>query len=348
MTASTRAHLDLSGPIGLALTEGEIHSENPAEFWLRGVHWTFGDVLLSDLAFSPVTASPSAALSTDRDYLSIGFLLSGDITVDRHGSRLRFASGTAAFVASIFSLSAVNSVPSRVLLVSVPREHLAGHGIEPTSDFGALSYSALLRDPLLPFLKTLLPIIQNHSIPTQPTATILVQLVAALFIADRAQISSGRMDERALRYAAEEEIGRAYRSPSFDPAVLAHQLQVSVAELNTVFGDTGGGETVTATITARRLTRAISMLGAPVDPARDVVRPGRTADDGGPPSILEAALGSGFGSIEGLEAAVQATYGMSVIAILTGLRRLIGPDNPDLGGVQKFVGRVRGLGPAPA
>ncbi|RFA07420.1 hypothetical protein B7R21_14550 [Subtercola boreus] len=341
MTASTRAHIELSGAVGLSLTEGEIHSDDPAEFWLRGVHWTFGDVLVSDLAVSPVSASPSGALSTDHDYLSIAFLLSGDITIDHHGNHLRFASGTAAFLTSIFTLAAVNSVPSRVLLVSVPRELLAGHGIEPTSDFGALSYSALLRDPLLPFLKTLLPIIQNHSIPTEPTATILVQLVAALFIADAAQISSGRMDERALRYAAEEEIGRAYRIASFDSAALAGRLQVTETELNTVFGDTGGGETVTATITARRLTRAISMLGAPVDGALL----GGDADDVGPLSILEAAVGSGFGSIEGLEAAVQATYGMSVFAVVTGLRRLNGFDNPDLGGVQKFVGRVRGVDP---
>ncbi|RFA19020.1 hypothetical protein [Subtercola boreus] len=332
MTASTRAHFDLSGAEGLSLAEGNVSSDDPEGFWMRGAHWSFGDVLLSDLSFSPAMFGPAAVrdggFENSSTYLSVAFLLEGEFTITDGEAHLRFLEGTAAYLTGHYAIAAANPAPSHVLIVSVTCEELANHGIHPRGTFGGLSYSALLRDPLLPFLQTLLPIIQHNSIPTEPTATILAQLVAGLFIADEGQVSSGRLDERRLRNRAESVISRSFTDRAFTPAVLAHRLGIRIDELKTVFDDTGSGETIAATIESRRLTSAISKLSTPNTDAA--------------PSMVAAATSSGFSGLAALERAVQATYGVSTIRLLTGFRRLNEADYLDQGGVQQFVSRVRG------
>lgn len=332
MPASSRAHVELSGVEGIGLTEGVMTAEAPETFRLHGAHWVFGDVLLSDLTFTPVTIEQVPDLlepdSETESHFNVGFVLEGTVTLDVAGIALPFGEGEAAFVANWSKISASNSERARVLYLSIPCAELHVYGIDPAYVFAPIDPGALQSDALLPFLRTLLPIIQNHSIPTEPTATILVRLVAGLFISDEAQLDMGDAHDRHLRQRADDVIVLESPDPHFGPATLADNLGVTEGELETAFERSGSGDTVQETIDSRRVAHAVELLGRPS---------GETA-----PSIRAAATDAGFTDNRALERAVRATYGVSVIELLAGLHRLNPADFPDLGGTQTAVSRFRG------
>lgn len=334
MPASSRAHLDLDGVEGIVLTEGVMSSDSPETFRLHGAHWTFGDVVLSDLTFTPVTIEQVPDLidaETQREsHFNVGFVLEGEVTIDIAGIALPFGEGEAAFIANWGKLTASTSAEARILYLSVPRAELHAYGIDPAYVFAPIDPGALRNDALLPFLRTLLPVIQNHSIPTEPTATILVRLVAGLYICDEAQLDDGDAGIRQLHERADDVIARASDDPGFTPQSLAAELGVSVGQLEAAFENSGSGDTVQETIDCRRLVRAVDLLGRPA---------GETA-----PSIHAATAHSGFPDNGTFERAVRATFGVSVIELLAGLHRLNPEDFPDQGGKQKAVRRFRGPG----
>ncbi|GAA0997234.1 hypothetical protein [Subtercola frigoramans] len=292
---------------------------------VQGRHWAFGEVSVSDLELAPGRVNPSLldATSRIRSRLSVIFLRAGDFTVEYAERQLRFIDGSAAYLAEPTHVEAWSAVTSHVTIVSLPRQmlqfrpdsrsrgshapdfhtHTAPAPTFPAHDFGAFAYSATVKSPTLSFVVALMDVVNEHSIPAEPTATVLTQLVGGLFEDDERSDTPARVSDLGLRAHAESLIALGSARPSFNSRSVASQLALTLAQLEAGFRRTGARTSPADAIRDRRAMMAMLGMQSPGD---------------SPMTPESAALHAGFSNVRDLQRAIKTAYGTTVKEILLG------------------------------
>ncbi|RFA14115.1 hypothetical protein B7R22_10920 [Subtercola boreus] len=153
-----------------------------------GTLWSFAGVEVVDIVQSPTSPIPifRHVSPVHGDRIAVVFLLEGEVQVTHDGALFRFLPGSAAYIVTGTATSVEASETCRAVMVSLRRRRLAAAGIDVHQTFGAFAASTARTSPLLTFTLALIEVVSVHSLPTEPTATALTELVAGLFRADDA------------------------------------------------------------------------------------------------------------------------------------------------------------------
>ncbi|RFA09792.1 hypothetical protein B7R54_11690 [Subtercola boreus] len=274
----------------------------------RGTVWSFGGVDVVDVVQQPTAPiplfGPRPGISPHPRFderVAVIALVDGDVTVAHDGNLLRFASGSAAFAASNATTTVEISEPCRALAVSMPRSWLRAAGVEVHDSFGAFAYSTAQSSPLMSFLLALIEILDEQSLPCEPTATVLTGLVSRLFLADNAYSLGAHQPDLDVRALADSLIALGSSDSGYGAKTLAAQLQMSPAELERTFSVTGDRGNAGSAITERRM--AMAMLGLQAT--------GLEVS-----SLKEIARHAGFSGEHELHRALKTVYGTTVKAVL--------------------------------
>ncbi|MDF2444051.1 MAG: hypothetical protein JWR01_2254 [Subtercola sp.] len=269
----------------------------------EGTIWSFSGVEVVEVAREPTPPTPLHLGSPARRHgrVAVIFLVEGDVTVSHDGGQFRFAAGSAAFALSGTPTMVESTEPHRAVVVSVPRDLLQAAGVDVRKTFGAFAYSTARSSPLLSFLLALIEIVNDRSLPSEPTATVLSELVARLFLADNAYSVGAHQPDLDLRALADSLIALGSSDAGYGAKTLAKQLRMSSAELERTFRNTGAHGSAGEAIRERRITMA--MLGLQSTGVEVF-------------SLKEIAQKAGFSNENELHRGVKAVYGTTVKAVL--------------------------------
>lgn len=270
-----------------------------------GALWSFGGVEVVDIVLQPTPPIPIFRHASGGGgvggRIAVMYLLEGEASILHEHQRFRFSGGSAAYIATGTETSVETTELCRVVMVSVPRFWLQDAGVQVQGTFGAFAYSAAHSSPLLSFLTALIEIVLSHSIPTEPTARVLTELVADLFLLDHAYSPGSTQPELDLRSLADSLIALGSSDTAFHASTLADQLQINVDQLDEAFRRTGTNDSASAAISKRRIMMA--MLGLQ-STEQSTMTP------------REIAHRAGFGSERELHRALRRVYGTTVKEVL--------------------------------
>ncbi|MDF2444049.1 MAG: hypothetical protein JWR01_2252 [Subtercola sp.] len=157
-----------------------------------GTLWSFAGVEVVEIVQSPTSPIPifRHVSPVHGDRIAVVFLLEGEVQVTHRGAQFHFLPGSAAYIVTGTATSVEASETCRAVLVSLRRDRLSAVGVEVQQTFGAFAASTARTSPLLTFALALIDVVCEHSIPSEPTASVLTDLVAGLFRADSAYSTS--------------------------------------------------------------------------------------------------------------------------------------------------------------
>lgn len=269
-----------------------------------GTLWSFAGVEVVDLVVPPTPLIPifrHASAESGGGRVAVMFLLEGEASIQHDQKNFRFSGGSAAYIVTGTHTLVETAEPCRVMMVSVPRAWLQEAGVDVRDTFGAFAYSAARSSPLLSFLSALIEIVLSHSIPSEPTARVLTELVADLFLLDHAYSPGATQPDLDLRSLADSLIALGSSDTAFRASTLASQLQINVAELDQAYQRTGTHGSATAAISERRIMMA--MLGLQSSEQNTL-------------TAREIARRAGFASERELHRALKKVYGTTVKEVL--------------------------------
>ncbi|PPF82730.1 hypothetical protein C5B96_08820 [Subtercola sp. Z020] len=294
----------LNGRDGLRALGPHLVADDPEEFHSRGRRWSLSGVVVSDVAQTPLQISPSGRDPGQLEYVSVVFVRHGLFELYDGGRTFRFEAGQAGYMAGWDQVEAINPVKSRVVMLSIHRDRLATYGVTVRHAIGAFSDSSRLKRPALSFVLALIEELAaagDARVAVEPASTVLVQMMAGLFLENTGSRSEAEAFSETLRTRAEALIARHSADPEFSPQVLAESLNVSLRHLQRSFSAHGAGPA--ESIRARRLDTALAAL---------------RAASKAPRSVAEIALQAGFSSVKELRYALRSTYGVTPRELLAG------------------------------
>ncbi|WP_172582794.1 hypothetical protein [Subtercola boreus] len=243
-----------------------------------GTLWSFDGVEVAELRQEATPSIPIFQHETREDggRVAVIFLREGEVAVSHDGALFRFSAGSAAFFSSGSTTSVEALTFCRVALVSVPLNTLREAGVHVAKAFGPFSYSTAQGSPLLSFLTALIEVVEGDSIPAQPTATVLQQLVTDFFRRDAQPGAHSRgadLDVRA--FAASLAVlrgGESAEQGTLSPRELARRAGFPTErELGRAF-TTAYGATV-----RKVLLSQVSAPASPAAPASEETEPATTS-----------------------------------------------------------------------
>lgn len=157
-----------------------------------GTLWSFAGVEVVELLQEPTPPIPIFRHTSPRHggRVAVMFLIEGEVQVTHGGEHFHFLAGSAAYIATGTVTLVEATETCRVVIVSVTRDWLLAWGVAIEASFGAFAASSTRTSPLLTFLLALIEVVSERSIPTEPTATVLTDLMVGLFRADGAYSAS--------------------------------------------------------------------------------------------------------------------------------------------------------------
>ncbi|TIH37111.1 helix-turn-helix domain-containing protein [Subtercola vilae] len=300
--SSRRSSFVLKGAIGIGRLPATVTpATDPAAFSMTGARWSFDDVTLVDCVQTAFTSAITLVPDAGPDTVTAAFVRSGDFTVHHAGRQLRFLEGSVAYFTGEAEVRVASTVDTHLTIVSIPRTRLTEQNVVLANTFGSFAYSTARRSPILSFLSALIDIVQNHSIPAEPTASVVAQLVGALFLEDENYHLRANQHDLGLRAQAESLIALGSADTSFRAHSLATQLDISLRQLEKNFVSTSVGTTPTDAIRDRRIMMAMLGMQSPAENHR---------------TSAEVAEQAGFSSVRELGRALKNAYGLTVKEVL--------------------------------
>ncbi|WP_172582637.1 AraC family transcriptional regulator [Subtercola boreus] len=304
--ATTRQQWSRQGQEALDLSAGNVTCDDPKNFRSRGVLWTFGDVIASDVVMTPCSITPTFEEATgDADYVSVVFIMTGGFTIFDGSQPFTVSKGGSGWFPGWTRVTATNQHTSRFARVSVPR--CALNGVEKRHrPFGVFKSQMMLTAPALSFVLELMHTTDERSLREarprsvgstsngHPAAAVLTQLVSGLFIEqagfrlDSTDLTSG------LWAQAMAVIDREFANPMLDPGALADRLHVSLRHLQRAFAQNGA--TISDAVRERRAAAVVATMTGGTSPYL---------------SLGEVALMNGFSSIKEMRFALRSKHGMT-------------------------------------